>query len=225
MEDEMDKVYAVLGGTGSLGFALALRLASSGRRVIIGSRRPEKAQNAAARAREILAENSAAAIGLRAEENGTAAALADVVAITVPYAQQKALLWEVAEHLQGKIVIDATVPLQPSKLGTVQLPEGGSAAVAAQAMLGEGVRLVSAFQNVAADKLQSLEPLDCDVLVAGNDKPACMEVVGLIKTLGLTGYYAGPLANSAATEALTSLLIQINRQFGCQAGIRITGIK
>lgn len=221
----MDKVYAVLGGTGSLGFGLVLRLAQSGRRVIIGSRSLEKAQEAVARAYEILAGNGTAMIDIRAEENGDAAELADLVAVTVPYAQQKTLLAEVAPHLQGKIVIDATVPLLPPKVGTVQLPEGGSAAVAAQAMLGADVRLVSAFQNVAADKLQSLEPLECDVLVAGNDKAACIEVVELIKTLGMMSYYVGPLANSAATEALTSLLIQINRQFNCQAGIRITGIK
>lgn len=221
----MEKVYAVLGGTGALGFGLALRLAQSGHRVIIGSRTLEKAQEAKARARAILAESGVANIELAAELNSAAAAQADIVAVTVPYSQQKSLLSEVAAHLQGKIVIDATVPLVPPKVGTVQLPDGGSAAVAAQAMLGEGVRVVSAFQNVAADKLQTLEPLDCDVLVAGNDKASCLEIVELIKTLGLTGYYAGPLANSAATEALTSLLIQINRQFGCQAGIRITGIK
>lgn len=220
----MDKVYAVLGGTGSLGFGLALRLALAGNHVVIGSRSIEKAQEAVERARAILSAHGAET-DLVAEENGAAAALADIVAVTVPFAQQRALLSEVSTHLSGKIVIDATVPLQPPKVGTVQLPEGGSAAVAAQAMLGEGVRLVSAFQNVAADKLQSLERLECDVLVVGDDKAACIEVVELIKTLGMTGYYAGPLANSAATEALTSLLIQINRQFNCQAGIRITGIK
>ncbi len=220
----MTKTYAVLGGTGSLGFGLALRLAHSGHRVIIGSRSFEKAEEAVFRARAILVASGAGTIDLQAAENSAAATQADLVAVTVPYAQQKALLSEVAEHLLGKIVIDATVPLLPPKVGTVQLPEGGSAAVVAQAMLGEGVRLVSAFQNVSADKLQSLAPLDCDVLVAGNDKAACLEVVGLIEKLGLAGYYAGPLANSAATEALTSLLIQINRQFGCQAGIRITGV-
>jgi NAD(P)-dependent dehydrogenase (short-subunit alcohol dehydrogenase family) len=97
----MDKVYAVQGGTGSLGLGLALRLARSGRRVIIGSRRPEKAQNAAVRAREILAENGAAAIDLRAEENSAAKA-ADVVAVTVLCAQQEALLWEVASICKAR---------------------------------------------------------------------------------------------------------------------------
>jgi len=220
----MNRTYAILGGTGALGFGLALRLARSGGRVVIGSRSQEKAEEAAVRARAILAEGGAAPIDIQAAENGAAAAQADLVFVTVPYAQQKTLLSEVSGRLQGKIVIDATVPLAPPRVGVVQLPEGGSAAVAAQAMLGGGVRLVSAFQNVAADKLQSLEPLDCDVLVTGDDRAACLEVVALIERLGLTGYYAGPLANSAATEALTSLLIQIIRQFRCQAGVRITGV-
>ena len=220
----MNQTYAVLGGTGSLGFGLALRLARSGHRVIIGSRSIEKAEEAAARARAMLADSGVGSPEISAAGNAAAAAASDLVAVTVPYAQQRTILAGVAAHLGGKIVIDATVPLVPPKVGTVQLPEGGSAAVAAQLMLGEGVRLVSAFQNVAADKLQSPGPLECDVLVTGNDKAACLEVVALIGTLGLTAYYAGPLANSAATEALTSLLIQINRQFGCHAGIRITGV-
>jgi NADPH-dependent F420 reductase len=211
------KSYAILGGTGALGFGLALRLARAGHDVIVGSRSRENAEAAAERTRAVLAGHGV--------ENAAAAAAADVVAVTVPFAQQQALLAAVASHLHGKIVIDATVPLVPPKVGTVQLPQGGSAAVAAQALLGDGVRLVSALQNVAADKLQSLEPLECDVLVTGDDRESCNEVVALIAGLGMEAYYAGPLANSIAAEALTSLLITINRQFRCQAGIRITGVK
>ena len=221
----LGKSCAVLGGTGSLGFGLVLRLAHAGHEVIIGSRSRENAEAAAERARTVLAEHGIDAGKIRGDENPAAAATADIIAVTVPYAQQQALLAAVTDHLRGKIVIDATVPLMPPKVGTVQLPEGGSAAVAAQALLGEDVRLVSALQNVAADKLQSLEPLECDVLVTGDDRDACTEVVGLIAGLGMEAYYAGPLANSVAAEALTSLLITINRQFKCQAGIRITGVK
>lgn len=219
------KSCAVLGGTGALGFGLALRLARAGNSVTIGSRSRENAEAAAERARAVLAGHGTDAADIRGDENGAAAAAAEVVAVTVPFAQQQALLSSVAGHLQGKIVIDATVPLVPPKVGTVQLPAGGSAAVAAQRLLGGNVRVVSAFQNVAADKLQSLEPLECDVLVTGDDREACADVVDLIATLGMEAYYAGPLANSAATEALTSLLITINRQFKCQAGIRITGVR
>lgn len=219
------KSYAILGGTGALGFGLALRLARAGHDVIVGSRSRENAEAAAERARAVLAGHGVDAAAIRGDENAAAAAAADVVAVTVPFAQQQALLAAVASHLHGKIVIDATVPLVPPKVGTVQLPQGGSAAVAAQALLGDGVRLVSALQNVAADKLQSLEPLECDVLVTGDDRESCNEVVALIAGLGMEAYYAGPLANSIAAEALTSLLITINRQFRCQAGIRITGVK
>ena len=222
----MDKqlpVIAVLGGTGALGFGLVLRWALAGYPVVIGSRSLESAQDAAERARAILAER-----GVRAEvgglANAEAAAKGQLVAVTVPYAQQQAILSAVAPALAGKIVIDTTVPLMPPRVGTVQLPAGGSAAVAAQALLGETVRLVSAFQNVAADKLQGLEALDCDILVTGNDKEACTAVIELVRQAGMRGYYAGPLANAAAAEALTSVLITINRQFKCQAGIQITGI-
>jgi NADPH-dependent F420 reductase len=217
------KSYAILGGTGALGFGLALRLARAGHDVIVGSRSRENAEAAAERTRAVLAGHGVDAAAIRGDENAAAAAAADVVAVTVPFAQQQALLAAVASHLHGKIVIDATVPLVPPKVGTVQLPQGGSAAVAAQALLGDGVRLVSALQN--ADKLQSLEPLECDVLVTGDDRESCNEVVALIAGLGMEAYYAGPLANSIAAEALTSLLITINRQFRCQAGIRITGVK
>ncbi|NYT23704.1 NADPH-dependent F420 reductase [Alcaligenaceae bacterium] len=222
----MDKqlpVIAVLGGTGALGFGLVLRWALAGYPVVIGSRSLESAQDAAERARAILAER-----GVRAEvgglTNAEAAAKGQLVAVTVPYAQQQAILSAVAPALAGKIVIDTTVPLMPPRVGTVQLPAGGSSAVAAQALLGDTVRLVSAFQNVAADKLQGLEPLDCDILVTGNDKEACTAVIELVRQAGMRGYYAGPLANAAAAEALTSVLITINRQFKCQAGIQITGI-
>jgi NADPH-dependent F420 reductase len=126
--------------------------------------------------------------------------------------------------LSGKILIDATVPLMPPNVGTVQLPEGGSAAVNAQKILGDDVIVVSAFQNVAAEKLKSDVDLECDVLVAGDKIAARQTVIDLVEDAGMRGWHAGPLANSAAAEALTSLIIQINRRYGIAgAGIRITG--
>ena len=126
--------------------------------------------------------------------------------------------------LEGKILIDATVPLMPPKVGTVQLPEGGSAAVNAQKALGDGVTVVSAFQNVAADKLKSSADLECDVLVAGDKVAARQVVIDLVEDAGMRGWHVGPLANSAAAEAMTSLIIQVNRRYGIDgAGIRITG--
>lgn len=216
-----DKTFAVLGGTGALGFGMVLRLAKAGHRVVIGSRAQSSAAAALERAQAILGAD----VTLSAAENTEAAERADVIVLTVPFAQQPALVEQIRAAAQGKIVIDATVPLMPPKVGTVQLPAAGAAAVLTQQAFGPEVRVVSALQNVAAEKLQSLEPLDCDVLVTSDDREAAGAVVGLVSGLGMTGYYAGPLANSAATEALTSVLITINRQFKCQAGIRITGVK
>lgn len=220
-----DRTFSVLGGTGALGFGLVLRLARAGYRVIIGSRSPESAAASVARATEILSTAGITVPALSGAENTAAALAADVIVLTVPWAQQPALVELVRNAAQGKVVIDATVPLMPPKVGTVQLPEGRAAAVRTQAAFGDAVQLVSAFQNVAADKLQSLEELECDVLVTSDFRETAQEVVALINRLGMTGYYAGPIANSAATEALTSLLITINRQFKCQAGIQISGLK
>ena len=209
------KTIAILGGTGDLGTGLARRWSKAGHKVVIGSRTSEKAEAAAADLKDF---------GVEGLENGAAAAKADIVAITVPYANQLATLEACKAGLEGKILIDATVPLMPPKVGTVQLPEGGSAAVNAQQALGEGVIVVSAFQNVAADKLKSDEELECDVLVAGDKVAARQTVIDLVEDAGLRGWHVGPLANSAAAEALTSLIIQINRRYGIDgAGIRITG--
>ena len=125
----------------------------------------------------------------------------------------------------GKIVIDATVPLVPPKVARVQLPAETFAAVAAQRRLGEGVRVVAAFHNVAANKLQSDAPIDCDVLVFGDDPTDRSVVIALAEVAGLNGVHAGPLANAVAAEALTSVLIGINRHYKVAgAGIRITGL-
>ena len=128
--------------------------------------------------------------------------------------------------LAGKILIDTTVPLVPPKVGRVQLPDEGCAALIAQAILGEDVRVVSAMQNVGALHLSHLdEEIDCDVLVTGDSVEARDEVIGLLKDIGLRGFSAGPLANAAAAEALTSILISINRLYKSdRAGIRITGV-
>ena len=208
---------AILGGTGDLGTGLAKRWAQAGHTIIIGSRKAEKAEQATA---DLLADVGKADVtGL---SNDDAAAAAEIVAITVPYEHHKGTLDQVKSALEGKILVDATVPLMPPKVGTVQLPDAGCAVVEAQQTLGEGVKVVSAFQNVAAAHLRSDNAVDCDVLVAGNDPEARETVIGLVKDAGLTGWHAGPLANSAAAEALTSVIIQINRKHKIHAGIKIT---
>jgi NADPH-dependent F420 reductase len=205
---------AVIGGTGNLGAALARRLAAAGRRVLIGSRDAERARVAA----EGLGQ------GVGHGSNADVAARADVILVAVPFASQKATLQDIAPHVAGKIVVDTTVPLVPPKVMRVQLPPEGSAAVIAQSVLGPGVRVVSAFHNVAAHKLATDEPVDCDVLVFGDDRKARDVVVGIAEACGLRGLHAGVLANSAAAEALTSIIIFINKTYGADgAGMRITG--
>jgi hypothetical protein len=211
---------AILGGTGALGGGLARRWSKAGFDVIIGSRTKEKAADAVIKLKEVLGDE----IKVSADDNVSAAKAADLVVLTVPYAHHANTLSAVKAELQGKILIDVTVPLRPPKVGTVQLPEAGSAAQEAQALLGEEVKVVSAFQNVAADHLNSDREIDCDVLVAGNNKEARQLVVGLVEAAGMKGFSIGPVANSAASEALTSVLIQINRQFKCHAGIKISGL-
>ena len=208
------ETIAVLGGTGNLGAALARRLAKAGRKVIIGSRKLESAQKAAAEL----------GFGLTGLANPDATAAADIVIVTVPFAAQEGTLTDIAPHAKGKIVVDTTVPLVPPKVMRVQLPAEGSAAQRAQALLGEGVTVVSGFHNVAADKLATDEDVDCDVLVFGDDKTARGKVIELAQLAGLRGLHGGALANSAAAEALTSVLIFMNKTYRVDgAGLRITG--
>lgn len=214
MTIEFKGTIAVVGGSGDLGSAIARRLAKAGHKVIIGSRAVESAVAAAERL----------GFGMVGMANPDAAAAADVIIVTVPFAAQESTLTAIAAHVAGKIVIDTTVPLVPPRVMRVQLPAEGSAAVKAQGILGEGVTLVSAFHNVAAHKLIKDEDVECDVLVFGDDKTARTTAVGLVCDCGLRGLHGGALANSAAAEALTSILIFINKTYAADgAGIRITG--
>jgi len=211
-------VIAVVGGTGNLGAAIARRLAKAGYDVRIGSRDAARAQAAAA---ELSASAGARLTG---GANAAVAAAAGIVIIAVPFASQAAILEELRPIVAGKIVVDTTVPLVPPKVMRVQLPPEGSAAQKAQKILGEGVTLVSAFHSVAAHKLITDEQVDCDVLVFGDSKDARAQVVTLVEACGLRGLHGGALANSAAAEALTSVLIFMNKQYAVDgAGIRITG--
>ena len=211
---------AVVGGTGALGAGLAHRLARAGYAIIVGSRSAEKAEAAAQKL-----PTSPGTARARGASNAEAARAADVVLVTVPWASQAQILDEIAPHVAGKLVVDTTVPLVPPRVARVQLPPEHSAALTGQKRLGPGVRVVSAFHNVAAYKLQTDEKIDCDVLVFGDDPKDREVVIALAAAAGLNGVHAGPLANSVAAEALTSVLIGINRNYKVDgAGIRITGI-
>ena len=215
----MAETIAILGGTGDLGTGLAIRWSKAGHKIIIGSRTLEKAQNAVDNLHKISPETPADAM-----VNADAAAAGDIVVLTVPAEHQISTLDGVKASLAGKILIDVTVPLVPPKVGTVQLPSEGSAGKRAQAHLGEEVMVVTAFQNIAAHLLQEDVDIECDVLVAGNKKAARDKVIELAAEAGMNGFHAGPIENSAAAEALTSILIQINRRHDIShSGIKIVG--
>ena len=206
---------AILGGTGDLGSGLAKCWLTAGYKVVLGSRSAEKAKS--------VADTMTGAV--TGEDNVGAARAADIVVIAVPFASHEATLREIREAVQGKIVVDAVVPLVPPKVSVVQLPAAGSAALIAQELLGQGVRVVSAFHNVGAAKLHKGGRVDCDVLVFGDDKASRETVMDLAKEVAIAGIDGGGLANSVAAEALTSVLIGINRRYKVPgAGIRITGL-
>ena len=210
------KLISLLGGTGDLGTGLATRLVKAGYKVIIGSRTLEKAQQA----ERSLGKNTKGLL------NKDAALQGDIIILTVPFAHQRGIVEECKTELKGKLFIDTTVPLMQPKVATVQLPSEGSAAEIAQNILGDDVRVVSAFQNISAELLQSDKEIDCDVLVCGNKKEWRQEVIDLVNTLGMKGWHAGMLPNSAAVEAMTSVLISINKHHAIShSGIKVTGLK
>ena len=218
MSEKVESI-AILGGTGDLGSGLARQWSRAGYRILIGSRTLEKGEAAA---KALLDEFPD--LNVTSHENLEACTSADLVVLTVPFAHQISTLESIKPGLSGKILIDVTVPLMPPKVGTVQLPDAGSAAVQAQNYLGDDVQVVSAFQNVGAVHLQGDHGINCDVLVTGNKRAARDQVIELVQALGLKGWHAGPLANAAAAEALTSVLITINRHHGIDgSGIVITG--
>jgi NADPH-dependent F420 reductase len=215
------KTIAVLGGTGAEGSGLAFRWAHAGLTVVIGSREAEKAQAAAAELNALLGKT--AIVGL---DNKAAAARGDIIVLTVPYAAETATALSVMDHLAGKVFIDVTVPLVPPKVDRVQLPGGRSAVEQLAEKLGPDVSVVAAFQNVGAHHLKDLaQTIECDVLVCGDSRPARDAAVALAEAAGLVGIHAGALVNAAAVEAMTSVLIAINKAYKAKAsGIRITGL-
>lgn len=217
----ISKRIAVIGGTGAQGSGLALRWAHAGHHVTIGSRSADKAADIASRLNVVLGREVLFGVDCtRALER------AEIAVITVPYSAQISTLKELKPLLAGKIVIDVTVPLVPPRVSRVQLPADRSAALAAQQMLGEGIRVIAAFQNVSAHNLGKLDhTIGCDVLVCGDDSEAREVVVQLAKDAGLRGFHAGPLENAIAVESLTPLLIFMNRFYKVPAaGIEISGI-
>jgi len=225
MSDENTQILltvGILGGTGKEGAGLAMRWALNGYRVIIGSRSEEKATTRATEMNEELGGDYITGMG-----NEDCAKESNLVVLSVPYGAHKPTLESVKEHCAGKVLVDLTVPLQPPEIMSVNLPEGNAAALEAQDILGDEVTVVAAFQNVSSVKLKKLDqPVDCDVLVCGDNADAKQEVIQLVKAAGMRGIDAGALKNAVAVEALTPVLLYINKAYKVKgAGIRITGVE
>ena len=216
---------AIIGASGSLGFGLAVRLGRAGIPVAIGSRDPDRAEEAAQRALAVIPEGS-----FSGHDNAAAAAAADTIVLSVPFRNHSETLTNLKDALApGKLLIDATVPLAAAVSGKATRMLGvwqGSAAQQAAEMAPDGVRVVSALHTISAASLTDLEhPLDQDVLLCGDraaDKTDAAHLLGRID--GLRCVDAGRLEMSRITESLTALLIGVNSRYKVHAGIRLSGL-
>ena len=208
---------AILGGTGHEGTGLALRWASNGYDVIIGSRKEEKALSVTGELNEILGQNL-----IRGMENAAAAREADINVLTVVASAHEVAITGLKDDLQGKILVDATARIQ---FPNPKPPDPPSAARLAQNTLGEGVRVVAAFQNIPASALKDLDKdLDSDVLVCADDQEDADQVMELIRGAGMNAYYVGDLDIAITIEGLTAVLVYLNKYNDLKhASIKIIG--
>ncbi len=220
---------AIIGGTGKEGPGLAMRWASVGYPVIIGSRQLEKAQAAADRLnaalKSALPDSNTPKPAIQAMENAPAARRADICILTVLQAAHQAALESLRGALQGKILVDATARVD---FRDPHPPAPPSAGRIAQNILGPGVRVVTAFQNVPAHSLDKNlgGSLQADVLVCADDLPAAEEVILLAEAAGMRAFYAGGLDNAIVVEGLTSILISLNKRYAVKtASIGVTGVE
>ena len=212
-------VIAILGGTGKEGPGLALRWASAGYPVVIGSRQAEKAQATADEINQKLGLDT-----VRGFENADAVRTADICVLTVVQSAHQAALESLKDVLQGKILVDATARVD---FRAPKPPEPPSAARIAQDILGPEARVVAAFQNVPAHILKKNvnETLDADVLVCADDRKAADQVIALAEAIGMQAFYAGGLDNALVVEGITALLIAMNKAYGIKtAAISISGV-
>jgi NADPH-dependent F420 reductase len=216
---------AIIGGTGGQGLGIAIRFVQAGEDVIIGSRTMEKAQKAVDKVKDLLGDVE----NLKAAENPDAAKEADVLVLTVPLAAQRATLLSIKEGATGKILMDATGPLETAIGGSptrcLYLPEG-AASERAQKILPD-TNVICAFNNISSGALMNYnEPIDCDCLISGDNLESKITVAKLIEKIpGVQVVDCGPLERAQIIEKITPLLIGLNIKKTCKdAGIRITGI-
>ena len=215
----------IIGGTGALGYGLALRWAQAGRAIVIGSRSEERAQEAARKLSETLPDAE-----IEGLPNEQAAKQGPIVFLTVPFRAQSENLTNLRDALDsGQILVDCTVPLAAAVSGKATRSLGvwqGSAAQQAQEMVPEGVEVVAALHTVGAPTLSNLAAeLDEDILVCGDRKASKARVAALIETIpGLRAVNAGALEMARIVEQLTPMLISINARYKAHAGIKITAL-
>jgi len=216
---------AIVGGTGPQGRGLALRFARAGIPVTIGSRTVDRSIKTALELTDRLAGKHGAASITGASNIGAVAAAERIVLLAVPYEAHEDVLKGLIPSIQGKILVDIVVPLAPGNPRAVLMPSEGSATEAAQGLVGPDVPVVGALHNVSAHALNDLDqPINCDVLVAGNDSAAKHEVIKLLRLLEVDVYDAGPAASARCIEAITPILIRLNISKAVpftHAGIRI----
>ncbi|MCI0356252.1 MAG: NADPH-dependent F420 reductase [Acidobacteria bacterium] len=222
----MSRRIAIVGGTGPEGRGLALRWARAGEDLIIGSRDAERAQRAA----EVVAKAAGTIGRIAGMGNADAVAATDLVVLTVPFSGHAEILKQLKTAFRpGTILIDTTVPLAATVGGRPTRTLGvwqGSAAEQAAELVPEGVMVVAAFQNLSHEALDGAGPVDCDVIVCGDDAAARQAVRGLAEKIpGARGVDGGRLENARIVEQLTALLIGINLRYKARAaGLRITGL-
>jgi NADPH-dependent F420 reductase len=214
----------IIGGTGALGYGLALRWARAGREVVIGSRKPERAEEAAEKVAAAVPDAKVEGLG-----NEDAAKRGPIVFLTVPFRAQSETLNNLREALaEGQMLVDCTVPTAAAVSGKATRTVGvwqGSAAQQAQEMVPDGVTVISALHTVSASALADDEPLDEDILVCGDKKADKTRVAALIEEIeGLRAVNAGALETARIVETLTPMLISINIRYKAHAGIKVTGL-
>ena len=213
---------AFVGGTGPEGLGLAIRFAASGHHVAIGSRSTERGEEGATKIADAVPGAT-----VSGGENAATVAGADVVFLTFPYSGQGPTLEAIGGALDGTIVCDVVAPLEFVRgKGAVALDVDGNSAAEEAAAALPNARVVSAFQNMSAEKLMELDkPVEADVLVCGDDKEAKAVIMALADEIdGVRGVDGGALSNSRYVEMLTSLLINLNRVHKTQTSVRIAGV-
>jgi len=221
----MSRPIAIIGGTGPEGFGLALRWARAGEAVIVGSRDPQRAQEAAQKIKQQVGADAR----ISGQGNVEACAAADLIVLTIPFSGHASLLKQLKPALRpGCIVVDATVPLAATVGGRASRTLGvwqGSAAQETAELVPQGVTVVAAFQNVGSEMLDGNDPVECDVLVCSDNPEAASTVRQLAARIpGVRAIDGGKLENARILEQITALLVGLNIRHKGHSGIRITGL-